>query len=63
MNVVTEALLGQALDEVVPETWTTLTPEQVTKLTEKLTELVVRECASLAYDGPNGILEHFGVEE
>jgi len=25
-------------------------------------ELLVRECASLAYDGPDGILEHFGVE-
>jgi len=25
-------------------------------------ELIVRECATLAYDGPGGILEHFGVE-
>jgi hypothetical protein len=24
-------------------------------------ELIVRECATLAFDGPNGILEHFGV--
>ena len=30
---------------------------------EKFAELIVRECATLAYDGPNGILEHFGVEE
>lgn len=30
---------------------------------EKFAELIVRECASLAYDGPSGILEHFGVEE
>jgi hypothetical protein len=30
---------------------------------EALVELVVRECASLAYDGPSGILDHFGVEE
>lgn len=29
----------------------------------KLAELIVRECATLAYDGPGGILEHFGVEE
>ncbi len=29
----------------------------------KFAELIVRECATLAYDGPNGILEHFGVEE
>lgn len=30
---------------------------------EALVELIVRECASLAYDGPGGILDHFGVEE
>lgn len=29
----------------------------------KLSELIVRECASLAYDGPNGILEHFGLKK
>ena len=31
--------------------------------TEYFAKLIVRECATLAYDGPNGILEHFGVEE
>lgn len=30
---------------------------------EKFAELLVRECASLAYDGPDGILDYFGVEE
>jgi len=30
---------------------------------EKFAESIVRECASLAYDGPGGILDHFGVEE
>lgn len=25
-------------------------------------EKIVRECATLAWDGPGGILEHFGVE-
>ena len=30
---------------------------------KKLIELIVRECASLAYEGPGGILEHFGVKE
>lgn len=29
----------------------------------KFAELIVRECASLAYDGPGGILDYFGVEE
>lgn len=30
---------------------------------EKFAELIVRECSTLAFDGPKGILEHFGVEE
>ena len=30
---------------------------------EAFAKLIVRECATLAYDGPSGILEHFGVEE
>ena len=33
------------------------------ELEKVFAELIVRECASLAYDGPGGILEHFGVEE
>ena len=28
---------------------------------EKFAELLVRECSTLAYDGPNGILEYFGL--
>ena len=30
---------------------------------QEFAELIVRECASLAYDGPGGILDHFGLEE
>ena len=30
---------------------------------EQLVEFVVRECASLAYDGPSGILGDFGLVE
>ena len=29
---------------------------------QKLIEAVVRECLDIAYDGPRGILEHFGIE-
>lgn len=28
---------------------------------EKFAELIIRECSTLAFDGPNGILEHFGL--
>ncbi len=30
---------------------------------EKFAELIIQECATLAYDGPGGILDHFGVED
>lgn len=36
---------------------------RLTKSEEKFAELIVRECATLAYDGPNVILEHFGLGE
>ena len=29
---------------------------------DKFAELLIRECASIAYDGPGGVLEHFGLE-
>ena len=40
----------------------TYNPDGIPTKLEKFAELIVRECASLAYDGPRGILEHFGVE-
>ena len=46
MNDRTKELLGQALDSAVPETWTTLTPEQLVKVSEKFAELIVQECAN-----------------
>ena len=30
---------------------------------EAFAKMIIRECATLAFDGPGGILEHFGVEE
>lgn len=32
------------------------------EFSRRFAELIVRECASLAYDGPSGILEYFGIE-
>lgn len=58
-----DELWGEALDKAVPDTYSTLTWTQVEKIKQVFAELIVRECATLAYDGPNGILEHFGVEE
>jgi hypothetical protein len=44
MNEHIKKLLGRALDQAVPETWTTLSHEQITKLSEVFAELIVAEC-------------------
>ena len=38
--------LGQALDEVVPGTWTTITSDQLNSIVYSVAREVVRECAS-----------------
>lgn len=52
MNERINELFGQALDQAVPETWTTLTPAQLSKLKEKFAELIVQECARIARSTP-----------
>ena len=71
MNQRTQALFNQALDQAVPETWTTLSYEQMTKLSQVFAELIVRECVEQIIireraDGEwyqDDIFKHFGVEE
>jgi len=76
MNEITKRLFDKALDKAVPETWTTLSHEQVTKLSQVLAELIVQECAQVCRDQPNhyalkadrdncaiAIEEHFGGEK
>ena len=65
MNELIKQLLGQAHDQAVPETWTTLSSEQLEKVYDKFAELIVRECADLCYSTHDhkNILKHFGVEE
>jgi hypothetical protein len=70
MNERINKLFGQALDEAVPETWTTLDADQLSRLKEKFAELIVRDCALTAglmeHEGRPGIgaqiLDNFGVE-
>ena len=47
MNNHIEKLLGQALDQAVPETWTTLSHEQITKLSEVFAELILIEVTDI----------------
>ena len=71
MNERIKQLLGQAYDEAVPETWTTLSSEQQGRVYEKFAELIVRECCNQIYDrGEHSdgyvtkykIRRHFGIE-
>jgi hypothetical protein len=68
MNERINKLFGQAMDQTIPETWTTLTHSQLSILKDKFAELLVLEC--IEYCGENlsktvgGALKiHFGVEE
>ena len=72
MNERIKQLLGQAIDKAVPETWTTLSSEQLERVYEKFAELIIQECADVAdenyiHRGSRtcglAIRLHFGVEE
>ena len=72
MNERIKQLLGQAHDQAVPETWTTLSSEQLEKVYDKFAKLIVEECANVAdenyiHRGSRtcglAIRLHFGVEE
>jgi hypothetical protein len=45
MKTKTELLAGQALDTIVPYTWTKLDYEQIHELLAYHAELIVKECA------------------
>ena len=66
MNERIEELFGKALDQAVPETWTTLNPAQLSKLKDKFAELIVKECADWLshreFASPEALKQHFGVE-
>jgi hypothetical protein len=51
MNKRIDELFGQTMDQVVPETWTTLTHAQLLIVKDKFAELLVRECVNAVMDG------------
>ena len=73
MNERINDLFDKALDEVVPNTWTNLTMDQLNDIKNKFAELIVRECVSKIEEAAEyspelygvalDLLEHFGVEE
>ena len=72
MNEHIKKLLDKALDQAVPETWTQLSHEQMTRFSSVFAELIVRECSRVYWnidDGEihgqyvNALKEHFGIEK
>lgn len=63
-------LAGQALDDAIPETWSTLSYEQLQRFQQRFAELLIQECANVAYkhnrcdwaDVSKSIKQHFGVK-
>ena len=78
MNERINQILGQAYDEAVPETWTTLSSEQLGRIYDKFAELIVRQMLDITdahtevfqTDRDKALIEHikqsvkthFGVE-
>jgi hypothetical protein len=69
MNERINQLTGQVLDELVPNTWTVLSYDEIKEIQFRTAELIIRECISVVDydDGATHVrellLEHFGVEE
>ena len=75
MNERIKQITGQVLDEIVPYTWTTLGYDKIKEIQYRTVELIVRECAEVAWMNTpeteeldyshlieDKILKHFGVE-
>jgi len=56
MNKRMKHLLSLALDKAVPETWTRLDMDQLDRLCDEFSKLIVRECAKHADNVPGEYL-------
>jgi len=50
MNKRINKLFDQALDEIVPSTWTNLTQDQLNAIKNRFAELIVGECLDIALE-------------
>ena len=69
MNERIKELLGQAYDQAVPETWTTLSSEQLGRVYDKFAELIIKETVQVVRAGieygngmEDAVYNYFGVE-
>lgn len=73
MNERINDLFDKALDEVVPNTWTNLTMDQLNDIKNKFAELIIEQCCTALHpmlrdmisrgQGQDLIRQHFGIEE
>lgn len=70
MNEQIRKITGQVLDELVPETWTSLGYDKIKEIQYRTAELIIQECANVGeryadgnYEVYNQILKRFGMEE
>lgn len=49
MNEHIKRLMGQTLDERFQQTWSTMTPADLEKFVKHFAELLIRDCADVAY--------------
>ncbi len=75
MNDQIKALMGQTLDEKFAGTWSTMDMQDLQKFAERFAELIVRECAEVAFKTDvsyteidamhrirDSVKQHFGVK-
>ena len=70
MNERIKQITGQVLDEVVPETWSTLGYDKIKEIQNRTAELIIKECVGWINDNVGlidkeakaDLLKHFGVE-
>ena len=69
MNERIKQITWQVLDEVVPETWSTLGYDKIKEIQNRTAELIIKECVGWVNDNVGlideetkaDLLKHFGV--
>ena len=60
MNERIKQITGQVLDEIVPETWTTLGYDKIKEIQNRTAELIIQECLNICEEmGDNGMDGHY----
>lgn len=63
MNERIKQITGQVLDEIVPDTWTTLGYDKIKQIQYRTAELIVGECVGICECEWNGDADTFAASE